>query len=85
MKLKNKLYTNDFFITAKNDNKEITCIYIVFIYIFCNFYTTIWNDLNILTFNIIWIKCVWNAILLYYKISIFLNITYYFAENLLYL
>ena len=33
MKLKNKLDTNDFFITAKNDNKEITCIYIVFIYI----------------------------------------------------
>ena len=37
MKLKNKLYTNDFFITAKNDNKEITCIYIVFIYIVLQF------------------------------------------------
>ena len=37
MKLKNKLYTNDFFITTKNDNKEITCIYIVFIYIVLQF------------------------------------------------
>ena len=28
MKLKNKLYTNDFFISEKNDNKQITCIHI---------------------------------------------------------
>ena len=74
MKFKKNRYKWFFYLSKKMIIKNLY-VFILFIYSILYFLYYKWKDLTILTFNIIWSNCVWKAILLYYKINIFLNIT----------